>query len=92
MQPGRSTRSVVYVHHTRDRDGDVILYFTDPQAADRRTTMQSSPVLGLRRVYDGVPTGDLGRYIVSTRNTDYDLQMPREKAHHLARELNLTLS
>jgi hypothetical protein len=92
MEPGRSTRSVVYVHHTRDRDGDVILYFTDPKAGDRRTTMQSSPVLGLRRVYEAALTGDVARYIVSTRNTDYDLHMPREKAHHLAKELHLTLS
>ena len=70
----------------------MILFFTDPQGADRRITMQSSPVVSLRRVYDGVPAGDLGRYIVSTSNTDYDLQIPREKAHHLARELNLSFS
>jgi hypothetical protein len=87
---------VVYVHHTRDRDGDVILYFTDMRNDSGQAPFQSSPVVSIRRstsaVLDRNGQGGLGKYIITTQNTDYEVQMPHELAKHLARELRRSLS
>jgi hypothetical protein len=91
--PGPRTRKhVQYLHHTRDADGDVIFYFVDPQMGDE--VRQSSPVVGLRRlpspVLDVQGSGDLVKYLIATQNTDYEVQLPHQKAAHLALELGLS--
>lgn len=89
-------RAVTYLHHTRDAEGDVVFFFTDAAAADRQAVLQSSPVQGLRRVATAVIDrrghGDLARYRITTEHTEYDVQMPADKADHLALELGLTLA
>jgi hypothetical protein len=89
----RIRRSVVYRHHTRDRDGDVILYFLDMRIGGGRALLQSSPVVAIRKspsaVLDRTGRGGLGKYLISTRHTDYEVQMPHDRAEHLTRELGL---
>jgi len=91
----RTRKSVVYLHHTRDRDGDLIFYFTDAQHIADGTFLQSSPLVGIRRswsaVLDHQGRGNLGKYILATRNTEYEVQMPHDKAAHLALELGVAL-
>jgi hypothetical protein len=88
---GRRVRHVVYLHHARDTDGEVIFFFTDPDAGGAEYC--SSPVTGLRRlrsaVIDQQKHGVLARFRITTHNTDYETQMPQDKAAHLATELGL---
>jgi hypothetical protein len=83
---------VLYVHHTRDTDGDIILLFTDPRDAGR-SLRKSSQVVSLRRllsaVHDPQGRGNLAKYLIVTQNSEYEVQMPRDTAEHLARELGL---
>ena len=51
---GAGGRRVNYLHHTRDRDGDVIFYFSDPLNFGDAAVLTSSPVTGMRRVLSGV--------------------------------------
>ncbi|HKI38751.1 MAG TPA: hypothetical protein VKA46_43280 [Gemmataceae bacterium] len=87
----QAKKPVVYLHHTRDGDGDVILFFIDPRVCPAGTHLQSSPVLGIRRsssaIIDLRGDGQVGKYVIVTENSTYELQMPRAKAEHLAREL-----
>ena len=57
--------------------------------------LQSSPITNLRRipsaVIDGCGHGHIARYRITTQNTEYEVQMPWDKADHLAKELGLTL-
>lgn len=41
MQAQRPYRRVNYLHHTRDKDGDVLLFFTDPASADPQAIWNS---------------------------------------------------
>jgi hypothetical protein len=87
----RKRQCVVYVHHTRDSDGDVILYFRDMRICGGHALVQSSPIVSIRRgtsaVVDRQGQGGLGKYIITTQHTEYDVQMPHDRADHLAREL-----
>jgi hypothetical protein len=95
MPAPRKRRIVLYLHHTRDRDGEVIFYFHDPQIGVNGAVMQSSPVVHIRRSFSAVldrhGRGDQGKYIICTTNTDYEVQMSREKGEHLAMELGVRL-
>ena len=51
---GANCRRVNYLHHTRDRDADVVFYFSDPPNLDIPVVLTSSPVIGMRRVLSGV--------------------------------------
>jgi hypothetical protein len=81
---------VVYLHHTRDRDGDVVFYFLERERGGDQP-LQSSPIVSIKRgvsaVLDVKGRGNLGRYTLVTQNTEYEVQMPHDKADHLAREL-----
>jgi hypothetical protein len=83
---------VLYMHHTRDADGDVVFFFVHPRDAGR-SLRKSSPVVGLRRllsaVHDPDGRGNLAKYLIVTRNSEYEVQMSRDTAQHLARELGL---
>jgi hypothetical protein len=85
-------KQVLYVHHTRDADGDVVFYFVDARDAGR-ALRQSSPVVSLRRllsaVFDPQGRGNLAKYLIVTQNSEYEVQMPRDKAQHLAQELRM---
>ncbi len=87
-------RSVQYLHHTRDPDGDIIFYFSDPQTNPDGAVEKSSPVVAMRRVANGVVDrggSGLARYILTTQNSEYEIQMVRDKASHLAMELGIAL-
>lgn len=94
MQTSRAPVPVLYLHHTRDADGDVLFYFVDPARCGDGDVLQSSPIVGLKRLpalvvqREGVAAGK-GRYLISTANTDYAVQLSHERAAHLARELGL---
>lgn len=94
MSATRVPKPVLYVHHTRDADGDVVCFFVDPQdpAGELR---QSSPVARLRMagsaVLDRAGRDDLGKYVLSTQNSDYEVQLSHERAEHLAWELGQVL-
>jgi hypothetical protein len=81
-------RRVNYLHHTRDSDGNVILYFSLPPSVE---VYQSSAVRGIARLDLGAtgPGGYRGRarYVVSTENSAYEVEMPLATADHLAVEL-----
>jgi hypothetical protein len=83
-------KQVRYLHHTRDTDGDVIFYFLDP-LKEEADMMQSSPVVGIApvrsAVLDVASHGRLGKYVILTQNTAYEVQMPADKADHLLLEL-----
>jgi hypothetical protein len=85
---------VTYLHHTRDADGDVILHFVDPtkQSPER---MQTSPVQRVKPIPSPIidlgKRGPLGRYLIATQNTEYEVQMPRAAAEHLIIELGIPL-
>jgi hypothetical protein len=90
----RDRRQVVYLHHTRDKDGDVILYFVDrPHTGEQ--VMQSSPVTAIRRLSSAVIDleghGAMAKYLISTAHTDYEVQMAKDKADHLATEVGGTI-
>jgi hypothetical protein len=91
----RPTRSVRYVRHERDGDGDLILYFVDPCRLPTSDLLWSAPVGGLRRVYSAVidlrGEGAVGRYVVRTADTDYEVQMSWAAAQLLAWELGTSL-
>jgi hypothetical protein len=95
MRSTRPKRSVRYVRHGRDADGDLIMYFVDPCRPSGGALMQSSPIVGLRRVYSAVIDlqggGAVGRYVVRTCNTDYEVQMSPAAAEQLAVELGTSL-
>ena len=88
MATYRNRKCVIYLHHRRDHDGDVLFYFLDVQDGDDAKVMQSSPIERIRRSYSAVidpeGCGNLARYIISTQNTDYQVQMPVQRAAHLA--------
>jgi hypothetical protein len=90
MPTDQPPRNVIYLHHTRDHDGDVVFYFLDHERAGEEP-MQSSPITGIRRYLSAVLDldghGSLTRYLLTTKNTEYLVQMPRDKADHLAREV-----
>jgi hypothetical protein len=83
-------KQVRYLHHTRDTDGDVIFYFLDP-LKEEAGIMQSSPIVGIATVRSAVLDvtnhGRLGKYVIVTQNTAYEVQMPADKADHLLLEL-----
>jgi hypothetical protein len=89
-----SPRMVVYLHHTR-LDGEVVIFFRDPDRAGEEP-LCSSPVRELKRRHsaavDLTGHGDLARYLIFTENSIYEVQMPRDRADHLACELGLDLS
>ena len=89
----RPYRRVNYLHHTRDKDGDVLLFFTDPAATDPQAILQSSPITGLRKipnaVIDTTGRGNLCRFLVVTAHTDYEITIAREKADHLSLEVGV---
>lgn len=92
MQPTRLRRTVLYLHHTRDADGDVVFYFVDPTRCGDGEFLQSSPVVRLRRLSGPVLERDQvqagrGKYLIVTQNTDYEVQLSHERAAHLAREV-----
>jgi hypothetical protein len=84
-------REVVYVHHTRDKDLDVLLLFRDLTSPDPAALIRSSPVLAVRRtlaaVFDAEGRGDLVSVEVNTANTTYTLTMPWRLFLHLQREI-----
>jgi hypothetical protein len=86
-----SPRSIVYAHHTRDRDGDFILLFRDLASPDPQALVRSSPVLSVRRtlaaVLDSEGRGDLVSVEVTTAHSVYTLTMPWRLFLHLQREL-----
>jgi hypothetical protein len=89
-------RSVHYLHHTRDNDGDVIFYFSDGSTEEGGglAVLGSSPITALCRLRSGVvDRGGLGktRYVLRTRNNDYLLYLTQDHAAHLARELGVAL-
>jgi hypothetical protein len=89
-------RSVHYLHHTRDNDGDVIFYFSDGSTGEGggAAVLKSSPITALRRLQSGVvDRGGLGktRYVLRTQNNDYLVYMTQDHAAHLARELGVAL-
>ena len=90
MSPPKMRRSVIYLHHTPDRDGDVGFYFLDQERGGDEP-LRSSPVTGIRRFLsaslDLKGRAGLSRYIITTQNTEYQVDMAREKADHLAAEL-----
>jgi hypothetical protein len=90
MAASEAPKSVVYLHHTRDKDGDVVFFFLDREKSGTEP-VRSSPVLGIRRCHSAVLDvkghGRMGRYVVTTQNTVYEVQMPLDKADHLAKEL-----
>ena len=93
---GSVARSVHYLHHTRDNDGDVIFYFSDGSTGEGggAAVLKSSPITALRRLQSGVvDRGGLGktRYILRTQNNDYLVYMTQDHAAHLARELGVAL-
>jgi hypothetical protein len=92
MLAPRPRKLVQYLHHTRVRDGDVVFFFVDPHMGNN--LRQSSRVVGLRRlpgpVLDVQGSGDLIKCLIATLNTDYEVQLPHQKADHLAVELGLS--
>jgi hypothetical protein len=90
----KGKRRVTYLHHTRDADGDVVLHFVDP-TKNSPERMQTSPVQRVKPipspVIDLTKRGPLGRYLITTQNTDYEVQMPRAAAEHLIIELGVPL-
>ena len=88
-------KPVIYLHHTRDADGDVIFFFIDPRDPGA-AVRQSSPVRSLRRASSAVLDlhghGSLATYILATANSEYQVQLPRDTANHLAAELAGPLS
>jgi hypothetical protein len=95
MTTVRQKKCVLYLHHTRDADGDMIFFFVDPSRGPAGTVLQSSPILGIRRassaVLDLLGDGQQGKYVILTDHSAYEVQMPRAKAEHLAEELSLSL-
>jgi hypothetical protein len=83
-------KQVQYLHHTRDANGDVIFFFKEPIKKDAGV-MQSSPILAIAgsssAVLDVAEHGRLGKYVIKTQNTIYEVQMPVDKADHLKMEL-----
>jgi hypothetical protein len=96
MMTIKKRQSVVYVHHTRDCDGDVILYFRDTRTPGGQPPLQSSPVISIRRspsaVVDCAGRGGLGKYILTTQNSDYEIQIAHDLARHIIRELEWRFS
>jgi hypothetical protein len=90
MAASEAPKPVVYLHHTRDRDGEVVFFFLDRER-NGDEPLQSSPVNTIRRcrsaVLDLKGHGSLGRYLITTQNTLYEVQLPLDKADHLAQEL-----
>jgi hypothetical protein len=90
MAPSEGPKNVVYLHHTRDRDGEVVFFFLDHERSAEEP-LQSSPVTSIRRchsaVVDRAGHGALGRYQIATQNTLYEVQLPLDKTDHIAREL-----
>lgn len=91
MPATRTRRRAIYIRHIQDQDGDLILHFVDPIRCPRGTFLSSSPVVGIRRVLSAVlDTQDdqsLSRYLVSTENSDYEVEMRRSEAVDLAAAL-----
>jgi hypothetical protein len=89
----RPRREVIYVHHTKDQDGDVVLRFRDLTAGDPSALFVSSPIVGVKRLYaavfDAAGRGDLASVLVSTTRTDYATTMPVRLFEHLQTELSL---
>jgi hypothetical protein len=83
-------RAVHYLHHTRDPDGDVVFFFNEAGPAAQEPK-QSSPILWIRRkrtaTIDRGGNGALCRYAIHTQNSLYEVQIPRDKADHLAKEI-----
>jgi hypothetical protein len=90
MTASEAPKNVIYLHHTRDRDGEVVFYFLDHERSGEEP-LQSSPVCSIRRCHSAVLDlsghGSLGRYHIATQNTLYEVQLSLDKADHLAREL-----
>ena len=91
----KTRRIVLYVHHSRDRDGDIVFFFKDMQIGGGHALVQSSPVVSIRRsrsaVLDLRGRGGLGKYLIETQRSLYEVQMPHDRAEHLARELRVGL-
>ena len=90
MSVAMTCKYVHYLHHTCDADGNVIFFFVDPR--DKvGVRYRSSPVRALRRtgstVLDLQGRGNLGKYLIVTQNSEYEVQMPCERAEHLAAQL-----
>jgi hypothetical protein len=90
MPTSKVRKNVFYLHHTRDRDGDVVFIFLDREHSGEEP-VQSSPVTGIRRfmtaTLDLKGKGNLSRYLITTQNTEYAVEMTRDRADHLAAEL-----
>jgi hypothetical protein len=88
----RPRREVAMRHFTRDRDGEMVLFFVD-LAADPTALLRSSPIVGVKRlsaaVFDAEGRGDLCSVVVSTMATDYHTTMPVRLVEHLQAELAL---
>ncbi len=91
----RPRREVAIRHFTRDRDGDMILFFVD-LAAEPTALLRSSPIVGVKRlsaaIFDSEGRGDLCSVVVSTGQTDYHTTMPVRLVEHLQAELVLVLA
>lgn len=87
----RQRREVVYRHHSRDSDGDVVLFFID--LAEPENLLKSSPVISIERsyaaIFDAKGHGDLASVVISTRQTAYTTTMPLRLFEHLQIELEL---
>ncbi len=84
-------KCVLYLHHERDSDGDLIFYFIDPSRGSAGEILQSSPIVEIRRslsaVIDLKGDGEVGKYVILTRHSAYEVQMPRRRAEQMARAL-----
>jgi hypothetical protein len=91
-QEVRRRREVAFRHFTRDRDGDMVLFFVD-LAIDPNALLRSSPIVGVKRlsaaVFDAEGRGDLCSVVVATSATNYATVMPVRLVEHLQAELAL---
>lgn len=87
----RQRREVVYRHHSRDSDGDVVLFFVN--LSEPENLLKSSPVLAVERTYaaifDAKGYGDLTSVVIITRQTVYNTTMPLRLFEHLEIELDI---
>jgi hypothetical protein len=81
-------KAVLYLHHTRDTDGEVIFYFREGNVDGE--PLRSSPILAIKKVVSGgsIASGrSLAPFHIVTRNSVYEVVLGHDTAEHLAREI-----
>lgn len=83
----RILKRVLYIHHSRLADRDLVFLFKDPSICNGDELVRSSAIKSLRRY--GSSFGN--SYVITTESSDYLVQMSLGRADHLAMELSVSL-